>query len=148
MEFPSQNPAKCELPRMLVNGLGAKPEACYLNEDYLAIFKSEKDLRLINPDFKILCMLDSRGVIITAPGSKYNFVSRAFFPKYGIHEDPVTGSAYTKLIPYWYGRTGRKNFRAKQISERGGVVFCQYDESRVYISGHARLYMKGEILIP
>ena len=73
---------------------------------------------------------------------------RAFFPKYGILEDPVTGSAHTKLIPYWYERTGSKTFRAKQISERGGVVFCQYDESRVHISGHARLYMKGEILIP
>ena len=93
-------------------------------------------------------MLDSRGVIITAPGNKYDFVSRAFFPKYGILEDPVTGSAHTKLIPYWYGRTGLKTFRAKQISERGGVVFCQYDESRIHISGHARLYMKGEILIP
>ena len=103
---------------------------------------------LIQPDFKILSMLDSRGVIITAPGNIYDFVSRAFFPKYGIHEDPVTGSAHTKLIPYWYGRTGRKSFTAKQISGRGGIVFCQYNENRVYISGYARLYMKGEILIP
>ena len=148
MDFPSQNPAKCELPKMLLNGLGVKPEACYLNEDYLAVFKSEKDLRLIQPDFKILSMLDSRGVIITAPGNKYDFVSRAFFPKFGIHEDPVTGSAHTKLIPYWYGRTGSKTFTAKQISGRGGVIFCQYNENRVYISGHARLYMKGEILTP
>ena len=148
MDFPAQNPAICELPKMLVNGLGAKPEACYQREDYLAVFKSEKDLRLIRPDFKILSMLDSRGVIITAPGHKYDFVSRAFFPKYGIHEDPVTGSAHTKLIPYWYERTGRKIFTAKQISKRGGIVFCQYNENRVYISGYARLYMKGEILIP
>ena len=148
MDFPAQNPIKCELPKLLVKGLGAKPEACLLNEDYIAVFKSEKDLSLIKPDYKSLSMLDSRGVIITAPGNKYDFVSRAFFPKYGILEDPVTGSAHTKLIPYWYGRTGRKIFRARQISERGGVVFCQYDESRVHISGHARLYMKGEILIP
>ena len=148
MDFPAQNPVKCELPKLLMTGLGAKPEACYLNEDYLAVFKSEKDISLIKPDYKSLSMLDPRGVIITAPGNKYDFVSRAFFPKYGILEDPVTGSAHTKLIPYWYGRTGRKIFRARQISERGGVVFCQYDESRVYISGYARLYMKGEILIP
>ena len=148
MDFPAQNPIKCELPKLLVKGLGAKPEARLLNEDYIAVFKSEKDLSLIKPDYKSLSMLDSRGVIITAPGNKYDFVSRAFFPKYGILEDPVTGSAHTKLIPYWYGRTGRKIFRARQISERGGVVFCQYDESRVHISGHARLYMKGEILIP
>ena len=46
------------------------------------------------------------------------------------------------------GMKSKKFIRAKQISERGGVVFCQYDESRVHISGHARLYMKGEILIP
>ena len=134
--------------KKLVYGLGAKPEACYLNKDYLAVFKSEKDLRLIEPDFKILSMLDSKGVIITAPGNKYDFVSRAFFPKYGILEDPVTGSAYTKLIPYWYERTGSKKFMAKQISDRGGEIFCEYKYKRVHISGYARLYMKGEILIP
>ena len=148
MDFPAQNPVKCELPRMLVNGLGAKPEACLLNEDYIAVFKSEKDISLIKPDYKSLKMLDSRGVIITAPGNKYDFVSRAFFPKYGILEDPVTGSAYTKLIPYWYDRTGIKKFKSKQISERGGEIFCEYHYKRIHISGYARLYMKGKILIP
>ena len=148
MDFPSQNPSKCELPRMLVNGLGAKPEACYLNEDYLAVFKSEKDLSLIKPDFKILSMLDSRGVIITAPGNKYDFVSRAFFPKYGILEDQSPDLPTQNLFHTGMEERESKTFRAKQISERGGVVFCQYDESRVHISGHARLYMKGEILIP
>ena len=113
MDFPSQNPSKCELPKMLVNGLGAIPEACYLNEDYLAVFKSEKDLSLIKPDFKILSMLDSRGVIITAPGNKYDFVSRAFFPKYGILEDPVTGSDLHKTYSILVWKNGKENFQGK-----------------------------------
>ena len=40
-------------------------------------------------------MLDSRGVIITAPAAEYYFVFRAFFPKYEISADSVTGSAST-----------------------------------------------------
>jgi predicted PhzF superfamily epimerase YddE/YHI9 len=92
-------------------------------------------------------MLDLRGVIITAPGLDYDFVSRAFFPKYGILEDPVTGSAHTKLIPYWAEKFEKSKLKAKQISKRGGELFCENDGDRVYISGHAQLYMSGEIKI-
>ena len=72
---------------------------------------------------------------------------RAFFPKYTILEDPVTGSAHTKLIPYWFERTGKKEFISKQISKRGGELFCEYDRERVSISGYAKMYLKGEIHI-
>ena len=67
--------------------------------------------------------------------------------KYTILEDPVTGSAHTKLIPYWFERTGKKKFISKQISKRGGELFCEYDGERVFISGCAKMYMKGEIYI-
>jgi PhzF family phenazine biosynthesis protein len=147
MDLPSQNPTKCEVPKLLEEGLGVKPEACYFNEDYVAIFKNEKNILSIQPNFQKLKMLNSRGVIITAPGKKHDFVSRAFFPKYTILEDSVTGSAYTKLIPYWFERVGKTTFFSKQVSKRGGELFCKYDERRVYISGSARLYMKGQIHI-
>ena len=147
MNLPSQNPKECNIPKLLVDGLGAKPESCYFNEDYVAVFENENNIISIEPDFQKLKRLDSRGVIITAPGDKYDFISRAFFPKYTILEDPVTGSAHTKLIPYWFERTGKKKFNSKQVSKRGGELFCQYDGDRVFISGYARMYMKGEINI-
>ena len=147
LDFPSQNPLKCKMPRLLSEGLGRESNNCYKNEDYLVVFETEDEIANINPDFNKLKMLDSRGVIITAPGLNYDFVSRAFFPKYGVLEDPVTGSAHTKLIPYWAEKFGRSKLIAKQVSKRGGELFCENHKNRVYISGHAKLYMKGEIEI-
>ena len=147
MNFPTQRPEKSDIPKLLIDGLGVRPEGCYFNEDYVAVFKNEEEISSIMPNFHKLKMLDSRGVIITSPSAKYDFISRAFFPKYTILEDPVTGSAYTKLIPYWFDRTGKKEFHSKQISKRGGELFCKYDGDRVHISGYARMYMKGELYI-
>ncbi|MDC0235053.1 PhzF family phenazine biosynthesis protein [Candidatus Marinimicrobia bacterium] len=147
LDFPSQNPIKCKMPRLLTEGLGRESNNCYKNEDYLVVFETENEIANIKPDFNKLKMLDSRGVIITAPGLNYDFVSRAFFPKYGVLEDPVTGSAHTKLIPYWAEKFGKSKLIAKQVSKRGGELFCENDKNRVYISGHAKLYMKGEIEI-
>ena len=147
LDFPSQNPIKCKMPRLLTEGLGRESNNCYKNEDYLVVFETENEIANINPDFNKLKILDSRGVIITAPGLNYDFVSRAFFPKYGVLEDPVTGSAHTKLIPYWAEKFGKSKLIAKQVSKRGGELFCENDKNRVYISGHAKLYMKGEIEI-
>jgi len=147
LDFPSQKPIKCKMPSLLTEGLGRESNNCYKNEDYLVVFETEDEIANINPDFNKLKNLDSRGVIITAPGLNYDFVSRAFFPKYGILEDPVTGSAHTKLIPYWAKKFEKSKLIAKQISKRGGELICENNKNRVYISGHAKLYMKGEIEI-
>ncbi len=147
LDFPSQNPVLCDIPKFLKDGIGLKPEACYFNEDYIAVFKDENDIISIKPDFQKLKMLNCRGVIITSPSKRYDFVSRAFFPKYSILEDPVTGSAYTKLVPYWFERTGKTEFNSKQVSKRGGELFCEYYDKRVFLSGYAKMYMKGEIML-
>ena len=76
-----------------------------------------------------------------------NLLETAFFSKNAILEDSVTGSAYTKLIPYWFERTGKTELYSKQVSKRGGELFCEYSGKRVLISGHAKMYMKGEIQI-
>ena len=147
MDFPSQKPEKCTPPKILEDALGLKPLACYFNEDYVVIFENEELVINIDPSFHKLKKLKSRGVIITAPGVKYDFVSRAFFPRYGINEDPVTGSAHTKLIPYWFQETGKFKYTAKQLSKRGGELFCEYNKDRVFISGSAVLYINGKLEI-
>ena len=89
--------------------------------------------------------LDLRGVIVTAPATEYDFVARFFAPKYGIPEDPVTGSAYTQLTPYWAEKTGKTKLRAKQISPRGGKLVCELKGDRVLITGSAIQFMRGSI---
>ena len=147
LDFPSQLPLECEIPEYLEEGLGVKIENCYINEDYIVVFDNEKKISNLVPDMKKLSNLDSRGVIVTATSNEFDFVSRAFFPKYGIPEDPVTGSAHTKLIPLWSKKLNKTELRAKQISKRGGELFCKYNGDRVKIAGYAQLYMVGEINI-
>ncbi len=147
LDFPAQKPEKCEIPDGLTEGLGKSPAECYSNADYIAIFESENDIANIKPNYSHLAQLDLRGVIVTAPSSDYDFVSRFFVPKYGIPEDPVTGSAHTQLVPYWSERSGKTKFQAKQISSRGGKLTCELKGNRVLISGSAVKYLEGTIEI-
>ncbi|WP_425511202.1 PhzF family phenazine biosynthesis protein [sulfur-oxidizing endosymbiont of Gigantopelta aegis] len=68
----------------------------------------------------MLSELDLRGVAITALGSQYDFITRFFAPKYGINEDPVTGSAFTQLIPYWSKKQVKRNVCKASIHSRRG----------------------------
>lgn len=147
LDFPSQKPEKCEISDELIKGLGKTPLECYRNEDFLAVFGDEEEVSNINPNHNYLEQLDLRGVIVTAPSEEQDFVARFFAPKYGIPEDPVTGSAYTQLAPYWSEKMGKTKLSAKQISPRGGKLTCELKGSRVLISGNAKKYMEGTIEI-
>jgi PhzF family phenazine biosynthesis protein len=115
--------------------------------DYLLIYPSQKQIERIKPDFRLLDQLDCRGVIVSAPGDKVDFVSRFFAPQCGIPEDPVTGSAHTTLIPYWAKILSKNKMTAKQLSPRGGDLLCENSGERVKISGKAVLYFVGELAI-
>ena len=86
------------------------------------------------------------GCIVTAPGTDCHFVSRFFCPNGGIDEDPVTGSAHSVLTPFWAARLRQDELTARQLSQRGGLLYCHHRGARVDIGGSARLYAKGEIL--
>lgn len=145
LEFPSTPPRKIEIPQQLVNGLGATPDAAFEARDLLAVFKTEKEILQLTPDFGTLKALPHLGVIATAPGNTVDFVSRFFAPNAGIDEDPVTGSAHTALIPYWSGRLGKQKMRAYQLSDRIGDLHCELQLDKVLIGGNATTYLKGEI---
>ena len=98
-------------------------------------------------DLSKLKQVDLRGVIVTAKAADYDFVCRCFAPKYGIDEDPVTGSAYTQLAPYWAEVLSKNELRAAQLSSRGGELGCVLKGDRVMITGSTALYMKGTIFI-
>jgi len=100
-----------------------------------------------SPDFSLLSKLDRRGVVITAPSTQYDFVNRFFAPKHGINEDPVTGSAFTELIPYWAQKLNKRQLTAKQVSRRGGEVRGTLAGDRVKIAGKAVPYLSGAIEI-
>lgn len=147
MDFPAQPPKPCEIPKQILKAFTQTPSACWQSEDYIVVFDSEQDVLNAQPDLNQLSQLDLRGVIITAPSKQYDFVNRVFAPKYGISEDPVTGSAFTQLIPYWADQLGKSSLSAKQVSQRGGEVYGQLLGDRVMISGKATLYMVATIKV-
>ncbi len=147
MEFPAQPPEVCEAPEPLLEGLGKAPLEVLASEDYMAVYESENDIVQLNPEMEKLRQIALRGVIVTAMGDTVDFVCRFFAPKYGINEDPVTGSAFCELMPYWSLKLGKDSLNARQLSRRGGEVYCRIKGNRVFISGKAVKFMGGEISI-
>jgi predicted PhzF superfamily epimerase YddE/YHI9 len=147
MDFPAQQPLPFELPVQLVEAFATTPEDCLKFDDIIAVFSSEEMVRNADPNMSLLAQLDCRGIIITAESAEYDFIARWFGPRTGIKEDPVTGSAFTQLVPYWASRLGKTEFLVKQVSQRGGELTCELVGNRVLISGRAVLFMRGVIEI-
>lgn len=147
MDFPAHHPEQCNSPDTLIKALGKKPQELYASNYYMAVYKSEEDIRTLEPYMALLKELDRFGVIITAPGKNVDFVSRFFAPAVGIPEDPVTGSAHCTLIPYWSQKLNKTKMIAHQISQRHGEIFCEHKGKRVIIAGRVALYLKGTIYI-
>jgi len=145
MDFPSQPPQACPTPAAISKAFSDTPLECLAAEDYVVLFDDETKILEATPDFIALQQLDLRGVIITAASREFDFVCRFFAPKYGLNEDPVTGSAFTQLIPYWTEKLGKPTLHAKQVSQRGGEVRCAQAGERVKIAGKAVSYLKGTI---
>jgi predicted PhzF superfamily epimerase YddE/YHI9 len=131
----------------MLEALGEVPEQTLLAHAYLVVFEAEADVVDLDPDFTKLAVLAPRTVIVTAPGNTVDFVSRYFAPSKGVPEDPVTGSAYCTLIPYWSKRLGKGKLTARQISRRGGDLLCKDRGPRIQIAGRAVLYLQGRISI-
>jgi PhzF family phenazine biosynthesis protein len=148
MDFPAWEPVPCEAPEALAAGLGRAPAEVLGTRDWLAVYESEEAVRTLRPDTERLRGLDRLGVIVTAPGSRSDFVSRFFAPGAGIPEDPVTGSAHCTLAPYWGKRLRKQRLHALQVSARGGELFCELRGERVAISGRAARYLEGTIFVP
>jgi PhzF family phenazine biosynthesis protein len=149
LDFPAWSTGPCKAEAALVHGLGWMPGEVRRNaEDVLAVLSSEADVLGLKPDTAQLAALETRGIIVTAPGSDCDFVSRFFAPRLGLIEDPVTGSAHSTLIPYWSERLGKTKMFARQLSRRGGELFCEARGERVSIGGHAVLYSRGQIELP
>jgi predicted PhzF superfamily epimerase YddE/YHI9 len=143
MDFPAQPPQACETPAAILAGFARSPVACLQHDDYIVVFDDEHFVREVQPDFHALAQLDLRGVAITSQSNEYDFVTRFFAPKYGINEDPVTGSAFTQLFPYWSQQTGRSQLYARQVSPRGGDVRGELHGERVSIAGQAVKTLQG-----
>ncbi|WP_105102174.1 PhzF family phenazine biosynthesis protein [Microbulbifer pacificus] len=151
LDFPAQKNSEIPLAESYAQALGATPvralEITGSNQQLLLEFTSADTVAGLAPDMRAVKNLPYKGVICTAPGDGFDcdFVSRFFAPAIGIDEDPVTGSAHTRLVPFWAQKLGKTILKAKQVSPRGGELECELNGDRVIMRGRAVTYLKGQI---
>ena len=144
MDFPALPARPVATPSGLAAALGAEPrQVLESTDDWLAVLDDEATVRNLKPDLAAAAKFNCRCLVPTARGDEVDFVSRAFAPRYGIPEDPVTGSAHCALAPYWAGVLGRDDLRAFQVSARGGEVRCRLAGDRVKLAGQAVVFFEG-----
>ncbi len=138
LDFPATPAEAVPEPEGLARALGCKPLWTGRSSlDYLVEVEDEATLRTLHPDLGVLAKLPVRGVIVTARSDSYDFVCRFFAPAAGINEDPVTGSAFCALGPYWQPKLRKADLSVYQGSERGGTAKVCVRGKRVLIAGHA-----------
>jgi len=151
MDFPALFAKVCtNVPEKLFTALDSvkRPvQILEVNQVYVAVFDSQSAIANLRPNSELLEQLHPYAVSVTAPGTESDFVSRYFAPGYGIPEDPVTGSAHCFLTPYWSTRLGKNQLYARQLSQRGGELWCQMAGERVILKGRAVLKLRGELNI-
>lgn len=147
LDFPVQRAEPCAIPNGVNRILGTSAVACLKAVDLMVVVAHEREVQAMKPESTAIAALPGRGLIVTAPGSDVDFVSRFFAPSCGIEEDPVTGSAHCTLAPYWAERLGRTSMVARQLSNRGGLLHCALADKRVLISGRVIPYLSGMIHI-
>ncbi len=147
LDFPSRPPEVVPGHPGLVSALGGEPCEVLAARDYLVRYRTEQEVKALEPDMSGLMNIDRFAVIVTGPGTDCDFVSRFFAPAKGIPEDPVTGSAHCTLIPYWAEQLGKTELYARQVSRRGGELSCTLAGDRVRMAGKAVLFLKGTIYL-
>ncbi|MEM9372246.1 MAG: PhzF family phenazine biosynthesis protein [Planctomycetota bacterium] len=152
LDFPTIPIERIDPPEGLGEALGIMPDEVYKSYDLICVYEHKRHIHELKPDFPALAKIQGvRAIGVTAPGAGHDFVARLFAPAVGINEDPVTGSLYTMLGPYWSERLGKRRLTAHQVAKRGGELWLHLPEDRpgrIEIAGHAVTYLRGEISLP
>lgn len=144
MEFPSWEVQEREVTDEMAEAVGFRPVSAWSSRDLILVGKDEETIRKAVPDEEKIGKMPELGVLITAEGNDTDFVCRCFFPKLGIPEDPVCGSAESSLVPYWAKRLSKNRLINAQLTKRGGTVYCEMKENSVAISGYVTIYAEAD----
>ncbi len=115
---------------------------------FIAIYDDPADVAKIDPDQDAIARLERGAVIATAPGEGSDFVLRVFAPRLGLPEDPVCGTAHRILVPLWADRLNRSTLHSRQLSPRGGDLWCRVEGSDVVLAGEFVTFLSGSLELP
>jgi predicted PhzF superfamily epimerase YddE/YHI9 len=140
-----------ETPRAgdVARALKARPRETYVAPfGYVTIFESAAEIAAIDPDMAQVAGLDRSAVIATAPGKDSDIVIRVFAPAVGLPEDPVCGTAHRIITPYWTERLGKAELHSRQLSKRGGDLWCTASGTNVEIAGESVQAFEATLDLP
>jgi PhzF family phenazine biosynthesis protein len=149
LTLPAGRVVEAQAPEALLAGLGTDVVATWRTPlDYLAELDGAERVAALTPDIARLAEVETRGVIVSAPGGDgVDFTSRFFAPRLSLDEDSVTGSAHASLAPFWAKRLGKTVLRARQASARGGYLDLRVRDDVAEVGGPAVTVARGEILV-
>lgn len=152
MDFPAGQVRRTLIPEGIERMIGARPlEAVKMGpDDLIVVLDSAERVRTLVPHLQAFPQFRLRGLLVTAEADHddaADIVCRYYAPGYGIAEDPVTGSVHTFLVPFWAPRLGKPEILSRQVSARGGLLYCRDLGERTEIAGHAVLYLRGEVTL-
>jgi PhzF family phenazine biosynthesis protein len=147
LDFPIRPGREISVPASAESAFGFKPIKAFQSRDLMLLFENQSQIENISPNSSAFKNWKTLGVICTAPGIDVDFVSRVFDANDYHLEDPVTGSAYCTLAPYWSARLNKTTLSARQLSPRQGELYCEIMKDRIHISGNAIFYKQGFVNI-
>jgi predicted PhzF superfamily epimerase YddE/YHI9 len=148
LDFPANPPRPTIFPDGIERILLKPVRECLATKDHLVcVLDTAEAVASLVPDMAGVAGLSKRALIVTAPGTDgVDFVSRFFTPRWGVIEDPVTGSAHCVLTPFWAKRLGKPVLVARQLSKRGGTLYVEDKGERVLIGGAVQPFVEGYLL--
>lgn len=150
IDFPAMPGLPVDRADGLGAALGASPHAVLVAPfGYVAVFDDAAMVAGLRPDLARISAFDRNAVIATAPGTgACDIVIRVFAPKVGLPEDPVCGTAHRIIVPYWARELGKKTIHSRQLSARGGDLWCEDKDDKIAIAGETCLVLEGAVTLP
>lgn len=148
LDFPACPTQALTPPPEMLRALGINHYlSAHKGRAWVIELETRQQVEALNPDITAMTPVEHKVSVTSAGDGEYDFVSRFFSPGEAVWEDPVTGSAHTMLIPYWGAKLGKTQMLARQVSARGGDIRCEWSGERVLMSGTARTYLQGKVLL-
>jgi len=150
IDFPVMPGSPVDRIADIASAVGARPgETLVAPFGYVAVFNDAATVAGLQPDVAKVSVLDRNALIATASGDeKSDIVIRVFAPKVGLPEDPVCGTAHRIIVPYWAAKFGKKNMHSRQLSTRGGDLWCEDKGDQIGIAGETCLLFDGIVRLP
>jgi predicted PhzF superfamily epimerase YddE/YHI9 len=150
IDFPVMPAVQLDCVADMEAALGAAPRETWVAPfGDVAIFNDPGVIAELQPDLARVSAFDRNAVIVTAlGGTASDVVIRVFAPKVGLPEDPVCGTAHRIIVPYWAKRLGKAKIHSRQLSARGGDLWCEDKGEYVAIAGETCLIIEGTVRLP